>query len=130
MTRRFSFVLSFVLAACGRTRPLEEVLPKASGEAWTLRSAIPVPEGGVPELVRGLGLRRAVRGTYQGGGDVTVTVYEMGSQTSAFELLQKWRADGSSMYFHRDCYFVVVESTALDYAALRAFAERLERNIL
>jgi len=71
-----------------------------------------------------------VRGTYQGGGEVTVTVYEMGSQASAFELLQKWRADGSSMYFHRDRYFVVVESTALDNTALRAFTKRLERDIL
>ncbi len=88
-----------------------------------------MPDDASAEVVRGLGLHRAVRGTYQGDGEVTVTIYEFGSQASAFELLQKWRADGSSMYFHRDRYFVVVESSALDRAALDAFTKRLEGSV-
>ena len=130
MTRRECICLTLLFAGCTRQpRPLEEALPASPGEGWILTGASPVPPENAPGMVRQLGLRRAVRASYQGAGELQVTLYEMVTPASAFELVQKWRTEESAVHFHHERYFVLVESGQLDTPALLSFVRLLEKQL-
>lgn len=130
MKRRDCLFLFFGLAACKRSsRPLDEVLPPTPGEGWTLGRTIPLDVGSAPEIVRQLGLRRALRADYQGPGELTLTLYEMNAPAAAFELNQKWRPMETSAHFHHDRYFFVVESTSVGKPAILSFIRLLEQHL-
>jgi hypothetical protein len=99
-------VLLLILCACSTpSKPLEEVLP-ASVDGWTRTETSALETGSAPDMVKRLGLKRAIAATYTGPATVTLHVYEMNVATSAFELIQQWRQqDGLAVY--NGAYFVV-----------------------
>ena len=100
--------ISITFMACSTSsKPLEEVLP-ASIDGWKRTQVSAVDTTTAPELVKQLGVKRALAATYAGSETVTVRVYEMNVPTSAFELIQNWRQqDGLAVY--SGPYFVVAE---------------------
>ena len=81
-------VLIAVLAGCGRpASQLKDVLPVEVQRIWTLKQTTNVsPEQG-PELLRSLAFRRALESRYEGNGTITVKLFEMNVEASAFELI-------------------------------------------
>ena len=105
----FLLITAFFLACSGPSRNLDETLPTTVNE-WKRISTFAVSSDQAPDIVRQLGLKRAISATYQGPATVTVRVYEMKASTSAFELIQKWRQqDGPAVY--SGPFFIVADST-------------------
>ena len=108
MTRCVLTIAAFLLLSCGgSSRSLDETVP-VSLDGWTRSQISPLPPAEVPEVIRGLGLAQAVSATYTGPSTVSVRVFRMKGQTSAFELIQKWRqSDGLAVY--SGPYFLVAD---------------------
>ena len=109
MLRAITCIL-FAIALAGCSSPsksLEEVLPTTLN-GWTRSQIAPLDAASAPDVVKQLGLKRAISATYTGPSAVTVRVFEMNVSTSAFELIQKWRQqDGLAVY--TGPYFVVAQ---------------------
>ena len=108
MIRCVLIIAAFLLLACGESpRSLDESIP-ASIDGWTRSQLVPISTSDAPEIIRNLGLEQAAAATYTGPSSVSVKIYRMKVQTSAFELIQKWRqSDGLAVY--SGSYFVVAD---------------------
>jgi hypothetical protein len=127
MTRREWLILFVSAAGCRRPAPPpEDLLPTALRGGWERVEAVALPAEAAPELVRELGLRRAIRAVYRSRAELQVHVYEMTTTAAAFELLQKWRPAENTVYFHYLEYFVVTESDEVDREGLLEFSGFLE----
>ena len=111
--RWLSLVIIASLVGCGSsTRPLTEAIP-ATVDSWARSQITSLPESEAPEMVRQLGLDQAVSATFTGPAAtgpaaVPVKIFRMKGQTSAFELIQKWRqTDGLAVY--SGPYFIVAD---------------------
>ena len=129
MTRRGSLAIcvSLLLAACSTSDPsLEEALPSQVA-GWTRSQASSLANEAAPDLIRSLGLKRAVTASYSGPEVVHVRVYEMNVSTSAFELIQKWRQQ-NGLAVYTGPYFIVADPTSGPAAAglLEALRKHLE----
>jgi hypothetical protein len=95
-------------------KDFENVLLAQSG-TWR-RGDVSKPAS-IPELVSRLGVEDAAEATYSGAGKVTVHVFRMRAETSAFELMQKWRQqDGVATY--KGAYFFVARAEGADAVAV------------
>jgi hypothetical protein len=129
-TRRRFLLICLTLAGCRRTaQEWADLLPASVGDAWSRRQVNEVPAGAAPEEIRKMGLRRAAAAVYEGPARIDVTIYEMGSPASAFELIQKWRSAEGRMAFYRDRYFGVVSAPQAGRGTLAAFTQSLERSL-
>ena len=130
MMRNIWMLMAVLLTACG-TAPESAAfsLPEVIGADWKLASTEQLPAESVPTDISKLGLRSAQRGRYQGLTDLTITVYGMTSGSGAFELAQRWRAAEGRLAFYVDSLFIVLESEAMDHAALAQVANSLEKNL-
>lgn len=108
MTRLIMLIGATLLAGCGGTgQSLEKTVP-ATIDGWSRTQIAPLPAADAPDLVRQLGLDEAVSATYTGPSAVSLKIFKMKGQTSAFELIQKWRqSDGLASY--NGPYFIVAE---------------------
>ena len=122
-TRRSFLILTVLSAACTRaSKPLRELLPEQLSGGWTRASVDALPAEEAPAVVRSLGLKQAVRATYRGSGTVTLRLFEMNVEASAFEMIQKWRQqDGLAGY--SGPYFFVAQSDDAGPAALATFLQ-------
>ena len=129
MWNRRLFVILVLLAGCTRsTNQLKDALPVEVQRAWTLKQTTNLDPGQAPEVVRSLGLKRSLEARYEGNGSILVRVYEMNVETSAFELIQKWRqSDGLAVY--KGAYFLVATSAGPDSATTGAFLNALKETI-
>ena len=108
MMRWLLLMMAVLLLNCsGPTRPLAETIP-ATVDGWTRSDVKLLQDNEVPEMVRRLGVEEAVSTTYTGPAAIPVKVFKMKGQTSAFELIQKWRqSDGLAVY--SSSFFVVAD---------------------
>jgi hypothetical protein len=91
-------MIASALSCSSPTRPLADVIP-ATADGWTRSQVTPLPANDAPEMVRQLGLEQAVSATYTGPSKISVKIFRMKGQTSAFELIQRWRqSDGLAVY--------------------------------
>ena len=129
LTRRNLLTFFVFATACTRTpKSLKEALPVQVQRAWILKRTQPLPAEEAPALIRSLGLRQAIKGTYEGNGNITVRLFEMNVEVSAFELIQKWRQqDGLAMY--KGPYFFVAQGVGTDQATLSAFLEAFQQEL-
>lgn len=118
-------MLCLMAAGCGTTGKVE--LPGELPDGWKLAGT--EDETDVPELVRQMGLRQAVRARYQGNGELTVRVFKMKAQASAFELVQKWRAEPGKMFFQAGDHFVILEQPGAAPEMLSRAAKELDRKL-
>ena len=124
--RWLSLVIIASLVGCGSsTRPLTEAIP-ATVDSWTRAQITSLPESEAPEMVRQLGLDQAVSATFTGPATVPVKIFRMKVQTSAFELIQKWRqSDGLAVY--SGPYFIVADPGSGSQAG--ALLQALQKNL-
>ncbi|MBC7924172.1 MAG: hypothetical protein H7039_00795 [Bryobacteraceae bacterium] len=126
MTRRSVIGAAFSLAACSPTRrTFDQVLPlQLEGTTWRRGDLKLGPA--IPEQVQQLGVVDASEATYLGQGSVRVRVFRMKAETSAFELMQKWRqVDGLAAY--KGQYFFVAEGSGTSRDAVLEVLSALQR---
>jgi hypothetical protein len=115
MRRRALFVVFIGLAGCGKAaRPFEEVLPEQIAGGWQRNNLTSIRN--VPQVVSQLGLEEGVETTYQGSGAVHVQLFRMRAETSAFELMQKWRPDQGVAAYKGPYFFVATSQGAAPHA--------------
>ncbi len=85
-----------------------------------------VPAEEHPAEIKRRGLKTARRAIYQRSGRYTGTIYEMGAQAVAFELVQQWKPEPGKIVFQEGFYFVVLESEQKDVAGMNALAAAIE----
>lgn len=100
-----ALLISSVTAGCTRTaRPLADVLPMDLAGVWKRSQVTSLSD--IPALISQAGPAESAETTYTGPATVNVQVFRMRSETSAFELMQKWRqSDGIAGY--KGPYFMV-----------------------
>lgn len=111
MRRRTLFAISLAFISCGKTgKPMDSVLPQQVANGWT-RGAITTPASEIPESVTALGLEESAEATYTGPASIRVRVFRMKAETSAFEMIQKWRqTEGLAAY--KGPYFFIANGDA------------------
>src|SRR5262245_54183624 len=123
MFRRRRIIVLLTLAGCARpSKSLKDILPGQVQRAWILKQTQALPAQESPAVVRALGLRHAIRAVYEGNGSITIRLFEMTAEASAFELIQKWRQqDGLALY--KGPYFFVAEPKGPDQATVSSFLQ-------
>jgi hypothetical protein len=121
LNRRYFIFISAAGITCTRpSKSLKDLLPGQVQRAWTLRQADALPVEEAPAIIRSLGLRQAISAVYEGNGKITVHLFEMNVEASAFELIQKWRQqDGLASY--KGPYFFVANPSGPDQATVSSF---------
>jgi len=82
-----------------------------------------------PELARKTGARGWVSGVYEGAGEAHVEVYDLKSEASGLELVQKWRPAANTVFFYTPRYFAVVKWESPDRAAVTSLVRALEKRL-
>ncbi len=122
------FAALFAVGCARRSDPLKDILPVQVQRAWTLEETHSLHDPEVPPAIQAAGLKRALSAVYKGNGHIQVRVFEMGGETSAFEMIQKWRqSDG--LAFYKGVYFVVGQSADVDHDTLSSFLQALQRDV-
>jgi hypothetical protein len=116
MIRSLPLIAAVWLVACTTPpRPLEDSTP-VSIDGWTRTDVAQLPASEVPETIRQIGPEQSISATYKKESSASVKIFRMKTQTSAFELIQKWRqTEGLAAY--SGAYFIVAESNAPPDAA-------------
>ena len=128
MSRLLFVLAALVAASCVRSNPLKEILPIQVQRAWTLDETHVIPNEEVADSIRRAGLKQALFAGYRGNGRIRVRVFDMGSDASALEVLQKWPpSDGLAFYKGR--YFVLGEANDVDRATLSSFLQALHHDL-
>jgi hypothetical protein len=95
---------------------------------WILKRTEALPAEESPAVVRSLGLRQGIKAVYEGNGSITVRLFQMNAEASAFELIQKWRQqDGLALYKGR--YFFAAEAKGPDQATVSSFLRAFQQEL-
>ena len=130
MERRNLLLSILSLFSCAKPpKDLSQVLPQRAARSWERSAVNRISE--IPPTVSTLGVADAAETTYKGAGVVTVRVFRMKAETSAFELMQKWSpTQGIAAY--RGTYFFVGTPQGTDpqsvASLLRALQEAVSLN--
>lgn len=116
------------LTGCGGAPAASPGFPSAA-EGWTLDKTVELPVDSEPEPARKLGLKRARKAFYQGPTPLTVTLYEMNSDSASLEMIQTWRAIPDTFVIRRDRNFVIVESAGAPRDRLQAFMSAFDKRL-
>jgi hypothetical protein len=128
MANKVCAIAGLILLGCGSPDDAEPFrFPETISSDWTLSSQEEIDPEKTPQGVQDLGLVQAMRATYTGPETLTVVVYQMTTQSGAFELVQQWRPMPGSLALYVGANFIIVESPLLDNATLQMVAEELER---
>jgi len=123
-------LLSMGLLGCaGGERAESGDLPRELSGGYRLVNSEILPAEAAPEPIRSMGLRSVRKVRYQGPEEFQVTVFEMNSGASAFELVQKWKAEPGRLHFHQGSRFILLESVGADHARLNRLAGIVEKAI-
>jgi hypothetical protein len=107
---------------------LKDALPNQVQRAWILKRTEALPAEESPAIIRSLGLRQAIKAVYEGNGEITIRVFEMKVEASAFELIQKWRQqDGLAMY--KGAFFFVADGKGTDQGTLSSFLQAFQQEL-
>lgn len=122
MTRRAWLLGAAGVAACTSSKVEgPPALPKYAGD-WTLETG-PVTTEGV------VSAEGAWAYAYSGNPAMKLVLYEMPSQTVAFDAVQKWRAEAGKLAFYKGAYFGIVDSQGANHTTLNRFAESIRSSL-
>ena len=126
MQRRDLLLSAMAMMSCEKApRSFDQVLPRQAAGVWQRGEVLPLSQ--LPEPISRLGVQEAAETTYKGAGVVTVRAFRMKAETSAFELMQKWRpADGMAVY--KGPYFFVAIPQGTDPQAVGALLRALQQS--
>jgi hypothetical protein len=125
MERRDLVFGVIALASCARaTKSFEDVLPRQIPGGWERNDLRSLAE--IPEIVSRFGADSAVQTTYKGQGSVQLRAFRLRSETTPFELMQKWPlTDGIPAY--KGAFFFVAVSQGADPQAVAALLRELQK---
>lgn len=120
MTRRI--LLTLALAFVSACKPAESgpPLPVSVG-AWRLASTSaidPMPRSDHGFLAH-----------YNGEPEVALRLYQMPSQTVAFDTLQSWRGETGKLAFYKGKYFGIAESPGAGQRVLNGFVSAVQKQM-
>ena len=120
-------VLALLLtSSCAKEKPPFK-FPRNLAQGWSINEESEIPMSAAPETLRALSFKKAWRASYGGpGGIFTATVYQAPAEAVAFEAAQKWRSEAGQMAFHKESYFVTLESPDVRNASLGMLIHELE----
>ena len=120
-------LLTFPLVlSCAKEKPAFR-FPQKLGQDWSLGGESAFPMAQAPDSLRTLAITKAWRANYSGAaGALIVTVYEAPADAVAFEAAQKWRSNEGQMAFHKQSYFVTLESPTIGNAPLGILLQEME----
>jgi len=129
LTRQKFLLLAVLGTACTRpARALKDMLPGQVQRAWILKHTQALPAEEAPAMIRSLGLRQGIKAVYEGNGSITIRLFEMNAEASAFEMIQKWRQqDGLALY--RGPYFFIAAGQGTDQATLSSFLQAFQQEL-
>jgi len=122
MRCRIWLVAAIAWCGCGPPpRSADSLLPASVG-VWQRTSirGLPPPK---PAILR------VFEAGYQGGGRLTVDLYEAKISGTAFEMAQHWREAPNTVFFDKGRYFAVVRWEQADRQALTAFVRALQKDL-
>lgn len=128
ISRRYLIASVALLCSCARTpAELKEAVPKTVA-GYQLQKTDPLPKEETPAMIQSMGMKAAVRAHYSGPEKITVRVFEMNTEASAFEMIQKWnQSEGLASYKGR--YFFAVDSQGQSQGTLATFVKGLEQSL-
>jgi hypothetical protein len=119
MQRRNAIVLCAFIVSCGGARkPLAEVLPAELPGGLKRGDVRPLTD--IPSVIAQLGVEESAQTTYAG---TALRIFRMKADTSAFELIQKWRQSEGLAAYKGPYFFVANGERAAD--VLRALQSTL-----
>ena len=117
-------MISALSACSGGGR--EAAFPKEVPGGWKLFGSEEFQIDQAQADVQNRGLKRWLKARYEGPGYPDVLLYQMSTQASAFELVQKWRGEPGAIVSHVDNVFIVYRSDYLKPEELNKFATAWE----
>lgn len=128
MKRRFAlFCAAGFAAACGGGAAVGEPPATLGGGAWSRQSIERPAVAGAPEKLRAYNPAEWLRAEYRKGESaVTVDVYRMPGEPSAFEARQKWLGESGAASINHGDLFVVVSSKTEPASGLGQFLRLME----
>src|SRR6266498_1957426 len=120
ITRRVMLVSAAVSAACSRAPEIEPPRLPAKLGRWTLEYKPQPLDGLIPVATAGW------RYSYLGVPDVTLKLYALPSQTSAFDATQKWRPAPGKLAFYKGRFFGIAEADGGQFATLNDFVTNVQ----
>ena len=129
MRRRTLFLVSIIFTACGKSgKPLDSVLPLRVTGGWT-RGEVTSPALDIPAAVAALGVADTAETSYTGPTTVKVRVFRMKAETSAFEMIQKWRQSDGLAAYQGPYFFVVSPSSEVSPAVIGELLRNLQKAV-
>lgn len=130
MIRRRTLLLWVAaLAGCRARKDAATLLPENVAGKWRRTGSRDLPAAELPEPPARPTVRRVVRADYAGPGTMEVTLYELSSNTAAFDAVQRFQHAPETVFFHKDEYFTVVRWQGADREAVGAFVRALEKEM-
>jgi hypothetical protein len=127
MRRRTLFLVSIVIAACGKSgKPIDSVFPPRLTGGWT-RGEVTSPASEIPQAVTDLGVAETAETRYMGPATVRVRVFRMKAEASAFEMIQKWRQSDGLAAYQGPYFFVVSPSSEASPVVVGELLRNLQR---
>ena len=119
MQRRKALMLcAFIVSCSGARKPLAEVLPADLPGGLKRGEVRPLTD--VPSVIAQLGVEESAQTTYAG---TELRIFRMKADTSAFEVIQKWRQTEGLAAYKGPYFFVANGERAAD--VLRALQSTL-----
>lgn len=125
LSRRFWLLALAGCLSCGVTTPVPPPPPPELPGGFRFREQVQAGAADVSEK----GASSAYAFRYDGPAPLTVTVYQMKTEGSAFELVQKSRPAPGVMYFQMGPRFVWVEAQGVAQPQLNEIARTLEAHL-
>jgi hypothetical protein len=126
---RLTLIAVILLASCGAPPSVGPELPEELASWWKLEEKTALDPEAAPEVLRELGVTAGVRVVYEGHPRFEATIFGMRNAGSAFEARQTWRAGVGQAAFHKNKWFVVVNTAGASRQDADRFMNALEAAI-
>lgn len=125
LSRFILVALLLCCVSCGIPEPRPAAPPAELPGGFKFREMVDVPMAEVQER----GAQSASRRRYEGSASLTVTIFQMKSDASAFELVQKSRPQPGTLFFQAGSRYVLLAAPGLDQRQLNEIAKALEKEL-
>jgi hypothetical protein len=99
-------VATALLTGCGDSVPGEPKLPQSAAPGWTRKS---LAKTAIPAGIEGKAKPECWKAEYASKGSAEVTACGFAAEGSAFEAMQKGRAEADTVKFQEGKFYVVVQ---------------------
>jgi hypothetical protein len=125
--RRESFSLLFssmLLASCSSGQHSSPDLPESISPGWKLSS---LDRSGAPPGISRDGSPECWKADYKGEGSARVWVCRYGAESSAFDAVQRARAEAQTVKFQKGRYLILIQWNNVPKASLTALVRTIQK---